>query len=324
MSSSAASNSNKRARGTDARFDLRPVRHMIKRVHFGQHTLLAFGLLAPQLLILGVFVFMPAAQALVQSTMMSDPFGQHWRFVGLENFKAVLQSPEYLNSIWRTVIFSSATTFLSVASGLVLAVFVDRVIRGYTAYKLLVIWPYAVAPVIAGVLWLFLFHPIYGAIAFTLRQGLGISWNPLLNGTDAMILVTLAAAWKQISYNFVFFLAALSAIPKSLIEAAAIDGAGPVRRLFGIILPLISPVTFFLLVVNIVYAFFDTFGIIHALTQGGPGGATDIMVYRVYAAGFVGQDLGSSSAQSVILMIIVIALTFIQFRYVERKVKYAS
>ena len=297
---------------------------MIKRVNFERHRWLAFLLLAPQMLILTVFVFWPAAQALMQAFMISDPFGVKSTFVWFDNFEAILSSPEYLNSIWRTAIFSTGTTAAAVLGGLLFAVLVDRVRRGKTAYKLLVIWPYAVAPVLAGILWLFLFHPIYGAIALMLKQGFGIAWNPLLNGNDAMLLVIVAASWKQVSYNFVFFLAALQGIPRSLIEAAAIDGAGPVRRFVSIVFPLISPTTFFLLVINVVYAFFDTFGIIHALTHGGPSGATDILVYKVYADGFLGLDLGLSSAQSVILMILVISLTVVQFRYLERRVKYAA
>lgn len=297
---------------------------MIKRVNFQRHKPLAFLLLAPQMLVLAVFVFWPAAQALYQAFTVSDPFGQRSTFVWFDNFRDVLTSPEYFNSIYRTAIFSTGTTASAVLAGLAFAVLVDRVSRGKSVYRLLVIWPYAVAPVLAGVLWLFLFHPIYGAVALMLKQGFGIPWNPLLDGSDAMLLVIVAAAWKQVSYNFVFFLAALQAIPRSLIEAAAIDGAGPVRRFVSIVFPLISPTTFFLLVINVVYAFFDTFGIIHALTQGGPGGATDILVYKVYADGFLGLDLGLSSAQSVILMILVIGLTAVQFRYLERRVKYAQ
>ena len=297
---------------------------MIKRVNFQRHKPLAFLLLAPQMLVLAIFVFWPAAQALYQAFTITDPFGQHSTFVWFDNFRDVLTSPEYFNSIYRTAIFSTGTTASAVLAGLGFAVLVDRVARGKSVYRLMIIWPYAVAPVLAGVLWLFLFHPIYGAIALMLQQGFGIPWNPLLDGSDAMLLVIVAAAWKQVSYNFVFFLAALQAIPRSLIEAAAIDGAGPIRRFVSIVFPLISPTTFFLLVINVVYAFFDTFGIIHALTQGGPGGATDILVYKVYADGFLGLDLGLSSAQSVILMILVIGLTAIQFRYLERRVKYAQ
>lgn len=296
---------------------------MIKRVYFEGHNWLVTALLLPQLLVLGIFVIYPALQGLFHSFMLTDPFGQYSQFVGLDNFKAVLTRPEYLNSVWRTVIFTIGSTVLSMGAGFAFAVCVDRVIRGHSTYKMLLLWPYAISPVVAGVLWLFLFHPIYGAIAFMLRQ-FGVQWDPLLNGTDAMILVIIAASWKQVTYNFVFFLASLQAVPKSLIEAAAIDGAGPWRRLTSIVFPLMAPITFFLLVINIVHAFFDTFSIIESLTKGGPAGATDIMVYRVYYDGFISQDLGGSSAQSMILMAVVIVLTFIQFRFIERKIKYAG
>lgn len=296
---------------------------MIKRVHFEGHTWLVTLLLLPQLLVLGIFAILPAFQAVIHSFMMSDPFGQFSTFVGLENFKAVLSRPEYLNSVWVTLVFGFGSTALSMVAGLGFAVFVNHIIRGKKGYKTFLLWPYAISPVVAGVLWLFLFHPIYGAIALMLRQ-FGVEWNPLLEGSHAMLLVIVVASWKQVTYNFVFFLASLQAIPKSLIEAAAIDGAGPVRRLFTVVLPLMAPITFFLLVINVVHAFFDTFPIIDSLTKGGPAGATDIMVYRVYYDGFVSQDLGGSSAQSVILMLLVIALTFVQFRFIERKIKYAG
>lgn len=296
----------------------------IKRAHFSGARSTALLLLVPQLAVLALFVFLPGIEALVQSFMLSDPFGRRSEFVGFENFANVLSSAQYHNSITRTLIFTVCTTFLSMGVGLFFAIMVDHIRRGQSPYRLMVIWPYAVAPVVAGALWLFLFHPLYGALAFMMKQGLGIEWNPLLDGTHAMTLVVVASAWKQVSYNFVFFLAGLQGIPKSLIEAGAIDGAGPIRRFTTIVWPLLSPVTFFLLVVNIVYAFFDTFGVIHALTRGGPSGSTDILVYKVYADGFLGLDLGSSSAQSVILMFVVIVLTVVQFRYVEKKVTYAS
>lgn len=296
----------------------------IKRAHFEGARGTALLLLVPQLAVLAFFVFLPGIEALVQAFMLSDPFGRRSEFVGFENFTNVLSSAQYHNSITRTLIFTVCTTFLSMGVGLFLAIMVEHVRRGQSAYRLMVIWPYAVAPVVAGALWLFLFHPLYGAVAFMMKQGLGIQWNPLLDGNHAMTLVVVASAWKQVSYNFVFFLAGLQGIPKSLIEAGAIDGAGPIRRFTTIVWPLLSPVTFFLLVVNIVYAFFDTFGVIHALTRGGPSGSTDILVYKVYADGFLGLDLGSSSAQSVILMVVVIVLTVVQFRYVEKKVTYAN
>ncbi|WP_374445549.1 sn-glycerol-3-phosphate ABC transporter permease UgpA [Stella sp.] len=278
-------------------------------------------LLAPQLLVILVFFFWPAGQAVFQAFHLADPFGQHFDYVGLENFQRLFASPEYYDSLWATAVFSTGVAVLSLGTGLALAAFVDHIRRGRMAYKSLVIWPYAVAPVLAGVLWLFLFHPIYGVVAFALA-GVGIGWNPLLDSGQAMALVVLAAAWKQVSYNFVFFLAGLQAIPRSVIEAAAIDGAGPMRRFRTIVLPLLTPTTFFLLVINLVYAFFDTFGIIHAVTHGGPGGATNILVYKVFADGFIGQDLGSSAAQSIVLMAIVVSLTVLQFRFLERKVHY--
>jgi len=296
----------------------------IKRVHFDRFTGTAVLLLVPQMAVLAIFVLLPAVEALVQAFLISDPFGQRSHFVWFENFTTVLTSPQYHNSILRTLIFTVSTTTLSMVAGLIFALLVDHMRRGKAAYRMLVIWPYAVAPVVAGALWLFLFDPIYGTLAFMLNHGWGVKWNPLLNGTHAMALIVIAAAWKQVSYNFVFFLAGLQGIPKSLIEASAIDGAGPVRRFATIIWPLLSPVTFFLLVLNIVYAFFDTFGIVHSLTRGGPTGATDILVYKVFADGFLAHDLGSSSAQSVILMLAVVALTVFQFRYVERRVTYAS
>ena len=293
---------------------------MEKRVVF-RHRWLPYLLLAPQLAITIVFFLWPASQALWQSMLIQDAFGLSVRFVWFDNFTYLFNSREYLNSIRVTAIFSVGVTVLGLTVALLLAAVADHVIKGALAYKTLLIWPYAVAPAIAGVLWLFLFNPSVGIVAWWLR-GAGITWNHQLNGDQAMLLVVLAAAWKQISYNFLFFLAGMQAIPRSLIEAAAIDCAGPVKRFFTIIFPLLSPTTFFLLVVNIVYAFFDTFGIIHAVTRGGPAQATNIMVYKVYSDGFIGLNLGSSAAQSVILMAIVITLTVIQFRFIERRVQY--
>jgi sn-glycerol 3-phosphate transport system permease protein len=295
---------------------------MSRRVGFANARLAAL-LVAPQLTIVALFFFWPAGQAVVQAFLLSDPFGQHARFVGLANFSRLLASPEYRASIASTLLFSAAVALLALLMGLVLAAFVDRAVKTRLAYRSAVIWPYAVAPVLAGALWLFLFHPVFGVIAFALSRA-GFAWNPLLSGVDAMTLVVLAAAWKQVSYNFVFFLAGMQAIPHTTIEAAAIDGAGPFTRFRTIVLPLLSPVGFFLLVVNIVYAFFDTFGVVDAVTKGGPGGATNILVYKVYADGFIGQDLGSSSAQSVILLLAVMALTFLQFRLLERRVHYGE
>ncbi len=295
---------------------------MLKRVHF-KHPVLPYLLVAPQLAVTLIFFIWPAAQALWQSLLVQDAFGLGTEFVWFENYQAILNDPQYLNAIKVTAIFTVSVTALGLGSGLFLAVMADRAIRFATGYRTLLISPYAVAPAVAGVLWLFMFNPTVGILAY-LMQGMGIDWNPLVNGTDAMIMVIVAAAWKQVSYNFVFFLAGLQSIPRSLIEAAAIDGAGPVRRFWTVIFPLLSPTTFFLMVVNIVYAFFETFATIHATTAGGPSNATNIMVYKVYKDGFVGLDLGSSAAQSVILMLIVITLTVIQFRYVERRVEYGT
>jgi sn-glycerol 3-phosphate transport system permease protein len=291
-----------------------------KRVTF-RNLWLPYLLVARQVVITLVFFIWPASQALFQSMLVEDPFGLRSQFVWFENFKELFDDPLYLESLSITAVFSTTTTLLALSSGLFLAVMADRVIKGAAVYKGALLWPYAVAPAVAGVLWLFLFSPSNGIIALTLKA-LGYDWNHVLNGGEAMVLVVIAAAWKQVAYNFLFFLAGLQMIPRSLLEAAAIDGAGPARRFWTIIFPLLSPTTFFLLVVNVVYAFFDTFGIIHAVTSGGPAGATNILVYKVYADGFVGLDLGGSAAQSVILMIIVVSLTVVQFRYLERRVKY--
>ena len=291
-----------------------------KRVTFSRWGL-PLVLVLPQLAITLVFFIWPASQALYQSVLIEDAFGFSSEFVWLDNFVELFEDPGYLNSLKVTVVFSVGTTLLSMSVALLLAVMADRAVRGALGYKTLLIWPYAIAPAVAGVLWFFLFNPSIGVIAYALR-GLGYDWNHYLDGTDAMILVIIAAAWKQVSYNFLFFLAGLQAIPRSLIEAAAIDGAGPARRFWTVVFPLLSPTTFFLLVVNVVYAFFDTFGIIHATTSGGPAQATNILVYKVYNDGFIGLDLGGSAAQSVVLMLIVISLTVVQFRYIERRVEY--
>ena len=292
---------------------------MEKRVRF-RSTWLPWALLAPQLAVIGIFFFWPAAQALLQSVQIQDAFGATREFVGLENFRQLFADETYIDSFKTTAVFSVLVAGFGISIALILAVFADRVIRG-AGYKTLLVWPYAVAPAVAGVLWLFMFAPSIGIIPFALRS-VGYQWNHLLDGNHAMALIVMAAVWKQISYNFLFFLAGLQSIPKSLIEAAAIDGAGPWRRFWTIVFPLLSPVTFFLLVINIVYAFFETFAIIDASTQGGPGKETAILVYKVYYDGFKGLDLGSSAAQSVVLMAIVIALTVVQFRYVEKKVQY--
>jgi sn-glycerol 3-phosphate transport system permease protein len=278
-------------------------------------------LLAPQILITLVFFYWPASQALWQSFLLQDAFGLKTDFVWLENYTHLLRQPDYYRAMATTAIFSVAVAALSLSIGLLLAVQADKAIKGAGLYATLLIWPYAVAPVIAGVLWLFMFQPSLGLVARGLRA-LGMDWNPLLNGNHAMALVVMAATWKQVSYNFLFFLAGLQSIPRSVIEAAAIDGARPARRFWTIIFPLLSPTAFFLVVVNVVYVFFDTFGIIDAVTGGGPSKATETLVYKVFFDGRLGGDLGGSAAQSVILMLIVIGLTAVQFRYIERRVAY--
>jgi sn-glycerol 3-phosphate transport system permease protein len=293
---------------------------MEKRARF-QSRWLPYALILPQIVVTLVFFFWPAGQALYQSVFIQDAFGGNLQFVGLDNFRDLFNDELYLASFKVTAVFSVLVAGLGLSVSLVLAVFADRIIRGAMAYKTLLIWPYAVAPAIVGVLWVFLFNPSLGIVAYWLRR-IGVEWDHVLNGEQALLLVVTAAVWKQISYNFLFFLAGLQSIPKSLLEAAAIDGAGPVRRFATIVFPLLSPTTFFLLVVNLVYAFFDTFAIIDASTSGGPGQATEILVYKVYKDGFKGLDLGGSAAQSVILMLIVITLTVFQFRFVEKKVQY--
>ncbi|MGI9332270.1 MAG: sn-glycerol-3-phosphate ABC transporter permease UgpA [Gammaproteobacteria bacterium] len=293
---------------------------MQKRVTFN-NVWLAYLLVSAQLAITVIFFIWPAGQALYQSMLVEDPFGLFSEFVWFENFDALFADEQYAHAFTRTLVFSTCTTVLSMSLALVFAVMADRVIKGATGYKTFLIWPYAVAPAVAGVMWFFLFNPTIGVIAYWLR-GVGYGWNHFINGTEAMVLVVIAAAWKQISYNFLFFLAGLQAIPRSLIEAASIDGASPWKRFWTVIFPLLSPTTFFLLVVNVVYAFFDTFGIIHATTSGGPAKATEILVYKVFNDGFIGLDLGGSAAQSVVLMLIVVALTVVQFRFIERRVEY--
>lgn len=293
---------------------------MEKRVVF-RSPWLPWVLMAPQLTVIAVFFFWPAAQALLQSLQQSDAFGTSVEWVGLENFRNLWNDPGYLASFYTTALFSSLVAVLGISLSLLLAVFADRIVKGTLVYTTLLIWPYAVAPAVAGVLWLFMFAPSVGVVSHALRV-LGFDWNHLLDSTHAMTLVVMAAVWKQISYNFLFFLAGLQSIPKSLIEAAAIDGARPWRRFWTIVFPLLSPTTFFLLVINVVYAFFDTFAIVDAATQGGPGKETSILVYKVYYDGFKAMDQGSSAAQSVVLMVIVVALTVVQFRFVEKKVTY--
>jgi len=283
--------------------------------------LLPYALLAPQLAITLVFFFWPAGQALWQSVQRQDPFGLRTEFAGLDNFVDVLTDADYLAAVARTLVFSLAVTALALGTALFFAVLADKQIRGARMYRTLLIWPYAVAPAVAAVLWLFLFHPSIGLIGRALNQA-GIAWDYRLNDTQAMLLVIIASAWKQVSYNFIFFLAGLQSIPRAVLEAAAIDGARPAYRFWTVVFPLLSPTSFFLLVVNLVYAFFDTFGVIHALTHGGPGKATETLIYKVYVDGVQNLNLGASAAQSVILMAVVIALTMVQYRYVERRVHY--
>ena len=293
---------------------------MERRVIF-PNKLLPYLLVAPQLAVTLVFFFWPAGQAVYMSLLSQDAFGQSVTFVGLDNFKEVLRDPDYLKTLWRTLFFASAVAICALVPALLFATMAERVVRGATFYRTVLVLPYAIAPAIAGVLWLFMFSPSTGILAYVLKK-MGVDWNPRLDGDQAMFLVIIAAAWKQISYNFLFFLAGLQSIPKALLEAASIDGAGEWRKFRTIVFPLLSPTTFFLLVVNIVYAFFDTFGIIDAVTSGGPAKATEVLVYKVYYDGVHSLNLGSSAAQSVILMAIVILLTAVQFKYVERKVHY--
>lgn len=293
---------------------------MEKRVTFNDR-LLPYLLVGPQMIITLVFFFWPSGQAIWQSVLIEDAFGGNSKFVWFENFTHLLKDPSYYESVRITLVFSFLVAALGLAISLLLAVMADRIIRGASTYKTILVWPYAVAPAVAGVLFGFLFSPSVGTVSWMLKA-IGIEFNYVTNGHQALILIVIASIWNQVSYNFLFFLAGLQSIPKSLIEAAAIDGAGPGRRFWDIAFPLLSPTGFFLLVINVLYAFIGTFGVVASLTQGGPGQATNILVYKVYNDGFRGQDLGGSSAQSVILMIIMVVLTFIQFRFIERRVHY--
>ncbi|HEY0209554.1 sn-glycerol-3-phosphate ABC transporter permease UgpA [Acerihabitans sp.] len=282
---------------------------------------LAYLLVLPQLVITAIFFLWPAGTALWYSVQRVDPFGIDNTFVGLDNFVQLAQDPYYLDSLVTTLIFSGLVTVIGMLAALFLAALVDYALRGKRIYQTLLLLPYAVAPAVAAVLWMFLFSPGLGLIAYVLNN-MGYHWNHAQNSGQAMFLVVLISIWQQVSYNFLFFLAALQSIPRSLVEAAAIDGAGPVRRFIDLSLPLITPVSFFLLVINLVYAFFDTFPVIDAVTAGGPVQATTTLIYKIYREGFAGLDLSSSAAQSVVLMMVVIVLTVIQFRFVERKVRY--
>jgi len=296
---------------------------MIKRSFF-KSKYLPYLLILPQMVVTLTFFYWPAIQGLSQSFFLSDPFGQKSTFVWFYNYKELFTDPLYLKSILTTFVFSIAVAFVSLSMGLFIASMANRALRAKALIRTMLIWPYAVAPAISGILWLFLLHPSYGIAALGIKKWLGVDWNPVLYGGDAMVMIVMASAWKQISYNFVFFMAGMQAIPKSLIEAAAIDGASPFKRFWFISFPLLSPTFFFLTVMNIIYSFFETFGIIHTITQGGPGGSTNILVYKVYQDGFVGLNLGSSAAQSVVLMSLIIVITFLQFRFVEKKVQYGG
>ncbi len=296
---------------------------MIKRSFF-KSKYLPYLLILPQMVVTLAFFYWPAVKGLIQSFLLSDPFGQKSTFVWFYNYIELFTDPLYLKSIFTTFFFSLAVAFVSLSMGLFIASMANRALQAKALIRTMLIWPYAVAPAISGILWLFLLHPSYGIVALGIKKWIGVDWNPVLYGSDAMVMIVMASAWKQVSYNFVFFMAGMQAIPKSLIEAAAIDGASPFKRFWFISFPLLSPTFFFLTVMNIIYSFFETFGIIHTITQGGPGGSTNILVYKVYQDGFVGLNLGSSAAQSVVLMSLIIVITFLQFRFVEKKVQYGG
>ena len=296
---------------------------MIKRSFFTSKRL-PYLLILPQFLVTATFFYWPALQGMVQSVMRSDPFGQHSTFIWLDNFIALFTDPLYLKSIGTTLFFSASVATVSISVGLFIATTANRALKAKAVIRTMLVWPYAVAPAISGILWLFLLHPSYGVVAIAINRWFGIDWNPVLEGKHALFMVVMASSWKQISYNFIFFIAGMQAIPGSLIEAAAMDGASPFRRFWKITLPLLSPSLFFVTVMNIIYSFFETFGVIHMMTQGGPGGATNILVYKVYQDGFIGLDMGSSAAQSIVLMSLIIVITVLQFKYVERKVQYAG
>ena len=297
---------------------------MIKKRSYFKARSLPYLLILPQIIITLTFFYWPAIQGVISSFQLSDPFGFRTKFVWFDNFIALFIDPLYLKSILTTLFFSGSVAVVSISGGLFLASMANRVLRFTTLTRTLLIWPYAIAPAISGILWLFLLHPSYGVVAIGLENWFGVDWNPLLKSSNAMLLIVMASAWKNISYNFVFFLAGLQAIPHSLIEAAAMDGASPFRRFWSITFPLLSPTMFFVTVMTIIFSFFESFGIIHAVTQGGPGGSTNILVYKVYQDGFIGLNLGSSAAQSVVLMSLIILITVLQFKYVERKVQYTG
>jgi sn-glycerol 3-phosphate transport system permease protein len=297
---------------------------MIRKRSYFKKTPLPYLLILPQILITATFFYWPAVQGLVSSFELSDPFGLYTKFVWFDNYIALFRDPLYLKSIVTTLVFSGLVATVSISFGLFLATMANRALRMTAVTRTLLIWPYAIAPAISGILWLFLLHPSFGVVAIFIKDFLGINWNPLLESSHAMLMIVMASAWKNVSYNFVFFLAGLQAVPHSLIEAAAMDGASPFRRFWSITFPLLSPTMFFVTVMTIIFSFFESFGIIHAVTQGGPGGSTNILVYKVYQDGFIGLNLGSSSAQSIVLMFLIILITVLQFKYVERKVQYTG
>lgn len=297
---------------------------MLKKRSYFKKRSLPYLLILPQILITSAFFYWPAVQGLVASFQLSDPFGFRTRFVWFDNFISLFSDPLYLKSFITTLIFSGSVAAVSICFGLFLATMANRALRMTAVTRTLLIWPYAIAPAISGILWLFLMHPSYGVVAIALRRWFGVDWNPLLESADAMLLIVLASSWKQVSYNFVFFVAGMQAIPNSLIEAAAMDGASPFRRFWAIVFPLLAPTMFFVTVMNIIFSFFETFGVIHTVTQGGPGGSTNILVYKVYQDGFIGLNMGSSSAQSIVLMALIILITTLQFKYVERKIHYTG
>ena len=297
---------------------------MLKKRSYFKKSTLPYLLILPQLLITTAFFYWPALQGLVASFQLSDPFGLRTQFVWFDNYIALFRDPLYLKSFLITLVFSGSVAVVSICFGLFLATMANRALRMTAVTRTLLIWPYAIAPAISGVLFLFLMHPSYGVLAIVFKRWFGLDWNPLLESSDAMLLIVLASSWKNVSYNFVFFLAGLQAVPRSLIEAAAMDGAGPLRRFWTITFPLLSPTMFFVTVMTIIFSFFESFGIIHTVTQGGPGGSTNILVYKVYQDGFIGLNLGSSSAQSVVLMALIVLITVLQFKYVERKVQYTG
>jgi sn-glycerol 3-phosphate transport system permease protein len=293
----------------------------VKRTVF-PNRVLPYLLVLPQVLVTLVFFFWPAGKSLYLSVFKSPPFGGRDVYVGFDNFTALFTSPEYYTSVINSFVFSALVTALGVGGGLVVAALANQKIRGLAIYRTALLWPYGIAPAVAGIIFLFIFHPAYGILPYFLSFVTSYDFNWLLKGWIAMTLVVLATAWTHVGYNIAFFLAGLQGIPSSVMEAASVDGAGPVRKYLSIVFPLISPVTFYLVVVNMVFAFFNSFGVIHAVTKGGPGGATEIMVYKLWNDGFIGLNLGSSAAQSVILMIVVVGLTMLQFKYAEKKVTY--